>query len=347
MSLAAINVTGPLAEELLVAGRAGRAAPLPRPRPRRRRRRALPRHAPVVHRRGGVRAAPPGRPLGRAVAGADGPSAPTSASGRTASRRCSGCGSRRATSSSGWTPSSTPRRAGSGWTGRSGWTSRAFIGRAALERTGKLPDHRRWLGFTMDGPAPVEGAPIWSGGEIVGNVTGSWDSPLLGQGADARLAAPDAVRRPGRDRRPRGRRHADAVLRSGGRTVPALEPLRGLRVVADPGAPSMPRAGAGDGRRSSCGSRPTRRSSIGATRRRPRRPARHRRGRGRLRRGRRLPARRRRAPHRVAAPAERRALAQGADRGRPGQGLAWLAATATSCSSSSRPTPTSSWRRLR
>ena len=33
-------------------------------------------------------------------------------------------GSRRATSSSGWTPSSTRRRAGSGWTGRSGWRSR-------------------------------------------------------------------------------------------------------------------------------------------------------------------------------------------------------------------------------
>jgi glycine cleavage system aminomethyltransferase T len=25
----------------------------------------------------------------------------------------------------------------------------------------------------------MEGSPIWADGEIVGNVTGSWDSPLL------------------------------------------------------------------------------------------------------------------------------------------------------------------------
>ena len=139
MSLAAINVTGPLARTLLV--RAGLADP---PRflghvhadvagvP-------VPRHAPVVHRRGGVRAAPPGRPLGRAVAGAAWTSAPTSASGRTGSRRCSGCGSRRATSSSGWTPSSTRRRAGSGWTGRSGWTSRGSSAGRRSSGPRKLP----------------------------------------------------------------------------------------------------------------------------------------------------------------------------------------------------------------
>jgi glycine cleavage system aminomethyltransferase T len=33
----------------------------------------------------------------------------------------------------------------------------------------------------MDGPAPTEGSPIWSDGEVVGNVTGSWHSPLLGK----------------------------------------------------------------------------------------------------------------------------------------------------------------------
>ena len=85
----------------------------------------------------------------------------------------------------------TPRRLGMDWAVR--MDKPRFIGRAALERTAKLPDHRRWVGFTMDGPAPAEGAPIWSGGEVVGNVTGSWNSPLLGQGADARLAAADAV----------------------------------------------------------------------------------------------------------------------------------------------------------
>jgi glycine cleavage system aminomethyltransferase T len=33
----------------------------------------------------------------------------------------------------------------------------------------------------MPGPAPVEGAPIWVGDEIVGHVTSSFQSPGLGQ----------------------------------------------------------------------------------------------------------------------------------------------------------------------
>ena len=58
-----------------------------------------------------------------------------------------------------------------------------FIGRSALERTAKVPDERRWVGFSMDGPAPVEGTPIFDaeGREVVGNVTGSGTSPLLGK----------------------------------------------------------------------------------------------------------------------------------------------------------------------
>ncbi|HEY4189049.1 MAG TPA: glycine cleavage T C-terminal barrel domain-containing protein [Candidatus Limnocylindrales bacterium] len=73
----------------------------------------------------------------------------------------------------------TPRRLGMDWAAR--MDKPRFIGRAALERTAKLPDERRWLGFSMPGTAPAEGAPIWSGGEVVGNVTGSWTSPLLGK----------------------------------------------------------------------------------------------------------------------------------------------------------------------
>jgi glycine cleavage system aminomethyltransferase T len=73
----------------------------------------------------------------------------------------------------------TPRRVGMDWAVR--MEKPAFIGRAALERTAKLPDHRRWMGFTMEGEAPTEGSPIWADGEIVGNVTGSWTSPLLGR----------------------------------------------------------------------------------------------------------------------------------------------------------------------
>ena len=70
MSLAAINVTGPLAATLL--RRAGLADP-PRFLGHVRAEiagRPVPRHAPVVHRRGRLRAPPPGRPLRRAVAGA-------------------------------------------------------------------------------------------------------------------------------------------------------------------------------------------------------------------------------------------------------------------------------------
>ena len=97
MSLAAINVTGPLAKELL--GRAGprRAAAVPRPRPGRDRRRAVPRDAAVVHRRG-QRSSSTTRSTGRSSCGGRYSTlGATSASGRTGSRRCSGCGSRRAT----------------------------------------------------------------------------------------------------------------------------------------------------------------------------------------------------------------------------------------------------------
>ncbi len=73
----------------------------------------------------------------------------------------------------------TPRRLGMDWAVR--MEKPRFIGRSALERTSKLPDERRWMGFTMDGAAPIEGAPIRADGEIIGNVTGSWTSPLLGR----------------------------------------------------------------------------------------------------------------------------------------------------------------------
>jgi glycine cleavage system aminomethyltransferase T len=73
----------------------------------------------------------------------------------------------------------TPRRIGMDWAVR--MEKPRFIGRAALERTAKLEDRRRWMGFTMDGEAPTEGTPIWADGEVVGNVTGSWTSPLLGR----------------------------------------------------------------------------------------------------------------------------------------------------------------------
>jgi sarcosine oxidase subunit alpha len=95
----------------------------------------------------------------------------------------------------------TPRRLGMDWAVR--MDKPAFIGRAALERTARLPDHRRLVGFTMDGPdAPVEGSPIWSAGDIIGHVTGSWHSPVLGRtvllGWQKRTPFPESVEIDGR-----------------------------------------------------------------------------------------------------------------------------------------------------
>jgi sarcosine oxidase subunit alpha len=75
----------------------------------------------------------------------------------------------------------TPHRLGMDWAVR--MQKPRFIGRGSLERTAKLADSRRWMGFTMDGAAPIEGTPIRSldDGEVIGNVTGSWTSPLLGR----------------------------------------------------------------------------------------------------------------------------------------------------------------------
>jgi sarcosine oxidase subunit alpha len=80
----------------------------------------------------------------------------------------------------------TPRRIGMDWAAR--MEKPDFVGKAALERTAKLPDERRLFGFTMPlgGPigspesAPAEGSPILADGEVVGHVSGSWASPLLG-----------------------------------------------------------------------------------------------------------------------------------------------------------------------
>jgi sarcosine oxidase subunit alpha len=75
----------------------------------------------------------------------------------------------------------TPRRLGMDWAVR--MDKPRFIGRGSLERTAKLPESRRWLGYTMDGAAPIEGTPIRSldDGDVIGNVTGSWTSPLFGR----------------------------------------------------------------------------------------------------------------------------------------------------------------------
>jgi glycine cleavage system aminomethyltransferase T len=96
---------------------------------------------------------------------------------------------------------STPRRLGMDWAVR--MEKPFFIGKPSLARTAPLPDHRRLRGFTMAGEAPTEGAPIWSNGEIVGHVTGSWASPVLGHavllGWLKRSPFPDRVEIHGRE----------------------------------------------------------------------------------------------------------------------------------------------------
>jgi glycine cleavage system aminomethyltransferase T len=96
---------------------------------------------------------------------------------------------------------STPRRLGMDWAVR--MEKPFFIGKPSLARTAPLPDHRRLTGFTMPGEAPTEGSPIWSGGDIVGHVTGSWTSPVLGQtvmlGWLKRTPFPDRVEVDGRE----------------------------------------------------------------------------------------------------------------------------------------------------
>jgi glycine cleavage system aminomethyltransferase T len=96
---------------------------------------------------------------------------------------------------------STPRRLGMDWAVR--MEKPFFIGKPALARTAPLPDHRRLTGFTMPGEAPTEGSPISSGGDIVGHVSGSWTSPLLGHavmlGWLKRTLFPDRVEIDGRE----------------------------------------------------------------------------------------------------------------------------------------------------
>jgi sarcosine oxidase subunit alpha len=95
----------------------------------------------------------------------------------------------------------TPRRARMAWAAR--MDKPDFIGRAALARTAKLEDRRRLHGFTMDGQAPIEGSPIYVDGDIVGHVSGSWTSPILGKavmlGWLKRLPYPERVEIDGRE----------------------------------------------------------------------------------------------------------------------------------------------------
>ena len=90
----------------------------------------------------------------------------------------------------------TPRRVRMAWAAR--MDKPDFIGKAALERTAKERDERLLHGFTMEGDAPIEGSPIYVDDRIVGHVSGSWASPALGKtvmlGWIKHLPYPDRVR---------------------------------------------------------------------------------------------------------------------------------------------------------
>jgi sarcosine oxidase subunit alpha len=95
---------------------------------------------------------------------------------------------------------STPRRLGMDWAVH--MDKPDFLGKAALARTAGLPDHRRLVGLTMDGPAPTEGSPMWADGEVIGHVTSSFASPILGRavmiGWQKRTPFPERVEVDGR-----------------------------------------------------------------------------------------------------------------------------------------------------
>ncbi len=95
---------------------------------------------------------------------------------------------------------STPRRLGMEWAVN--MDKPDFLGKAALARTADLPDHRRLVGLTMDGPAPTEGSPVMADGDVIGHVSSSFTSPTLGHavmlGWQKRTPFPDQVEIDGR-----------------------------------------------------------------------------------------------------------------------------------------------------
>jgi glycine cleavage system aminomethyltransferase T len=76
-------------------------------------------------------------------------------------------------------PDSTPRRLDMEWAVK--MDKGDFVGRSALERTGRQPLDRRLVGLTMPGAPPTDGTSIWLDGDIAGYVTSATWSPVLEQ----------------------------------------------------------------------------------------------------------------------------------------------------------------------
>ncbi len=75
---------------------------------------------------------------------------------------------------------STPRRLQHEWAVN--MKKGDFIGRTAIERTNRLALDKRLVGFRTEGRAPFEGAVVWSGSDYAGWVTSAAFSPTIGAG---------------------------------------------------------------------------------------------------------------------------------------------------------------------
>jgi sarcosine oxidase subunit alpha len=74
---------------------------------------------------------------------------------------------------------STPRRIHHEWAVKLDKPN--FVGKQAILRTNKIPLDRQLVGLEMAGPAPIEGALIRHGADYAGYVTSSTFSPILGK----------------------------------------------------------------------------------------------------------------------------------------------------------------------
>jgi glycine cleavage system aminomethyltransferase T len=155
---------------------------------------------------------------------------------------------------------STPRRLNHEWAVK--LDKPDFVGKGAILRTNKLPLDKQLVGLEMDGPAPIEGAVVYRGADYGGYVTSSFASPLLGKTvllAWVKLfggALPDEVTVSGRVARrvetpfydPEGTRarasaETSRVLTTHAATTSSLSETRevfaripGVRIVASPAA---------------------------------------------------------------------------------------------------------------
>ena len=196
----------------------------------------VPRHAPVVHRRGRVRAAPPGRPLGRAVAGADGPGAdlgirPHGLQALFGLRLEKG----HVIVGHGHRARHDAAAARDGLGGPDGEAARSSAGRRSSGRRSS-PDQRRWSASRWTARRRSRAAPICVGRRDRRQRDRQLDSPLLGQALMLGWQTRTPFRGPRRDRRPRGRRRADPVLRPGGPPCPRLSRSAGCASWPSPAA---------------------------------------------------------------------------------------------------------------